>query len=78
MAAEAGLTTEPVESLPVVAEAIAQAEADHRIAELARAWYALRCQYHAETEGHLKAASWARKNRALVALVAALDAEARS
>ena len=64
--------------LPVVADAIAQAEADHQIAELARVWHALDVQYLAETEGHLKAAAWARQNRARAALAAALDAEARS
>ena len=78
MAAEAGLTTEPVESLPVVADAIAQAEADHHIAELARTWHALHRRHRAETEGHLRAAAWARQNRAYAGLIAGLDAEARS
>lgn len=64
--------------LPVVADAIAQAEADRHIAELARTWHALHLQYRAETEGHLRAAAWARRNRAYAALAAALDAEARS
>ena len=64
--------------LPVVADAIAQAEADHHIAELARTWRALHRRYRAETEGHLKAAAWARRNRAYADLAAALDAEARS
>ena len=77
MAAEAGLTTEPVESLPVVADAIAQAEADHHIAELARAWHAREREHRAETEGHLRAAA-ASLIRARAALVAALDAEVES
>lgn len=79
MAGAVGLDSD--EPLPVVAEAIAQAEGDHQIAELARVWHALHLQYRAETEGpegHLKAATWVRLNRALVALVKALDAEARS
>lgn len=75
MAAEVGLAPEP---LPVVAEAIAQAEADRHIAELARTWHALHRRHRAETEGHLKAAAWARQNRAYAALTAGLDAEARS
>ena len=75
MAAEVGLAPEP---LPVVAEAIAQAEADHRIAELARTWHAANLDYRREVEGHVKAALWARRNRAYAALTAALDAEARS
>ena len=71
-------TPQSPESLPVVADAIAQAEADHHIAELARTWHALHIQYRAETEGHLMAAAWARQNRAYAALAAALDAEVRS
>ena len=65
------------EPLPVVAEAIAQAEADHRIAELARTWHAANLDYRREVEGHVMAALWARQNRAYAALAAALNAEAR-
>ena len=66
------------ERLPEVTAALAAAQADHHIAELARTWHALHIQYRAETEGHLMAATWARLNRARAALAAALDAEARS
>ena len=66
------------ERLPEVTAALAAAQADHHIAELARTWHALHIQYRAETEGHLRAAAWARQNRAYAALAAALDAEARS
>ena len=65
------------ERLPEVTAALAAAQADHHIAELARAWHAREREHRAETEGHLRAAA-ASLIRARAALVAALDAEVES
>lgn len=73
--AAAETSPEEADAAAIVAQAVAQAEADHNIAEAAREWVAAEREYYDADEDHKRAAMFSRAQRRRNALTRLVEAE---